>query len=145
MTTQNGLTGANITRLLDIVPSLAAGISFLVLSLAFVHEWAYYYVVGDQFQSLVGITDYFNSAIGWLPWVALGLCTVALWHLTDKTRHVPDDVKVAFYRAHRVRWFLDKAPIWMIFWLLLIAGAFQFFLGEVFSRPHVALIRFCLG
>ncbi len=40
------MTGANVIKLLQIIPTLAATISFVVLSLAFVHEWAFYYVIG---------------------------------------------------------------------------------------------------
>jgi hypothetical protein len=128
------MTGANLTKLLQIIPTLAAAISFVVLSLAFVHEWAFYYVIGGQFQQLVGITDYFNSAIGWLPWAALGLCTGAVLNLSSRTRDVSPDEKEKFYRAHRIRWVVDNVPKWFIFTTLVAAGAFQFLFGDWYVR-----------
>jgi hypothetical protein len=128
------MTGANLTKLLQIIPTLAATTSFVVLSLAFVHEWAFYYVIGGQFQQLVSITDYFNSAISWLPWAALGFCTGAIWSLTDKTRNDSPELKAAFYREHRIRWVTDNALKWIFFSSLVVAGASQFLLGDWYVR-----------
>ena len=128
------MTDSNLAKLLQIIPSLAAAISFTVLSLAFVHEWAFYYVIGGQFQSLMSITDYFNSAAAWLPWAALGGALAIILTLIDTTRHVPRDAKDAFYRKHRVRWVLDNAPMWSFTFVAVVAGAFQLFMGDWYIR-----------
>ena len=132
--------GERLNKLLGFVPSLAAALSFTVLAVAFVHEWAFYYVVGGQYQSLVGVTDYFNSAIGWLPWVVLGALIAALYSLTDHTRDVPDDIKAEFYKRHRVRWVLDHLPMWLVFWLGLTGGLIHFLIGDWYTRGLLVLV-----
>jgi hypothetical protein len=69
----------NLRQLISMVPNLLAATSFGVLMLAFVHEWAFYYTVGGDYQALLTVTDYFNSAVGWLPWFALGFILMSLF------------------------------------------------------------------
>jgi hypothetical protein len=49
------------------LPQLIAGASFFVLILAITHEFAYYQIVGSEFQSLMSATDYLVSSLSWLP------------------------------------------------------------------------------
>ena len=130
-------------RLLRSIPALAAALSFAVLSLAFVHEWAFYLVIGDHYQALMGVTDYFNSAIGWLPWVTLGGCLAAFWYLTDNLRHVPNAVKNEYYKQHPVIWFFNEGPNWMFritWWLLFLVGLFQFLFGDWYTNFALMLV-----
>jgi hypothetical protein len=106
----------------------------MVLVLAFVHEWAFYDVIGSQFRSLVSITDYFNSAIAWLPFAVVGLISALLWTLADPMRQIPTAIKDQYYQDHRVRWFFDKAPVQFLLWLLTAAGAFQLLFGDWYVR-----------
>lgn len=129
--------GESLATLLEMIPGVAAATSFLVLVLAFVHEWAFYYVVGGQYQSLVSITDYFNSAIGWLPWAGIGLVSALLWTLADPTRQVPSAIKDQYYKEHRVRWFFEQMPVRFMLWSLTIAGAYQLLLGDWYTRGAI--------
>jgi hypothetical protein len=132
--------GESLTALVGIVPSVTAAMSFMVLILAFVQEWAFYWVIGGQYQSLVSITDYFNSAIGWLPWAVIGFMTALAWTLVDPMQQIPEDVKAEFYKTHRVRWFMDRAPMWFIFWFGLLGGIFQLLLGDWYTRGFLELL-----
>ena len=136
------MTDSNLAKLLQIIPSIAAAISFAVLSLAFVHEWAFYFVIGGQFRPLMSITDYFNSAAAWLPWVALGAVISIIWRLTDKTRHVPQDAKDAFYKQHRVIWVRDNAPYWLFIFTGVVVGAFQLLVGDWYVRGALEISFF---
>src|SRR5215212_5203747 len=53
--------------------TVTAALSVLIVCLAFIHEWAYFRVVGMQFQALMSPSDYITSVIGWLPLFALGM------------------------------------------------------------------------
>src|ERR1700730_5272203 len=64
--------------IIDKLPQIIAGATFLVFVLAFVHEFAYFQVVGSQFQSLMTATDYLVSAISWMPFIGLVLFIVTL-------------------------------------------------------------------
>jgi hypothetical protein len=134
--------GESLTKLVGTVPNIVAAVSFLVLVLAFVHEWAYFHVIGGQNQSLLSITDYFNSAVGWLPWVGVGLAIATLMRLTDVTRHIPDDAKSAFYRKHKIRWVFERLPYHFVFWSLVLAGAFQFLFGDWYTRAALEFLVF---
>ena len=129
--------GESMSALLEIIPSVAAATSLMVLALAFVHEWAFYYVVGGQYQSLVSITDYFNSAIGWLPWAVLGLVTALLWTLADPMRKIPAAIKDQYYKEHRVSWFFYTVPVQFLLWSLTAAGAFQILFGDWYVRAAI--------
>jgi hypothetical protein len=129
--------GESMSVLLEIIPRVTAAASFMVLVLAFVHEWAFYYVIGNQFQSLVSVTDYFNSAITWMPWAGVGLVSALLWTLADPLQKVPTAVKDQYYKEHRVRWFIDKAPIGILLWSLTAAGAYQFLFGDWYTRAAI--------
>jgi hypothetical protein len=66
----------------DKLPQVIAGATFLILTLAIVHEVAYFAVVGWQFQSLMSATDYLVSALSWMPLVFVCILMVALLSLT---------------------------------------------------------------
>jgi hypothetical protein len=63
-------------------PQILAGATFLVLVLAIIHELAYFAVVGPQFQSAMTATDYFVSALAWMPLVVIVLLGTGLLLLT---------------------------------------------------------------
>jgi hypothetical protein len=72
--------------MLDRFPSLIAASTFLVLSLSVTHEWGYYSQFDQHIQALVSPSDYFSSALLWLPYVAvayflLTALTVLQWRL----------------------------------------------------------------
>jgi hypothetical protein len=68
-------------QMFDKLPQLIAGATFLVLTLAIVHEVAYFAVVGWQFQSLMSATDYLVSALSWMPLVLISFLVVAVLSL----------------------------------------------------------------
>lgn len=65
-------------KMLDKLPQIVAGVSFLVLVLAIVHEYAYFMVVGPQYQSLMSATDYLVSALSWMPFIGISLFIVGV-------------------------------------------------------------------
>ena len=67
-----------MTKIFDKLPQIVAGVSFMVLILAIVHEYAYFAVVGAQYQSLMSATDYLVSALSWMPLFAIVLFIVAI-------------------------------------------------------------------
>jgi hypothetical protein len=67
-----------MATILEKVPQLIAGATFLVLLLAVTHEWSYFDVVGHQFQSLMYATDYLVSALSWLPPIFISSLGLAL-------------------------------------------------------------------
>jgi hypothetical protein len=74
--------------MLDRFPSLLAASTFVVLSLSVTHEWGYYSQLDPHLQALVSPTDYFSSALLWLPYIAvtyfiLAVLTVLQWRLED--------------------------------------------------------------
>jgi hypothetical protein len=71
--------------MLDRFPSLLAASTFLVMSLSVTHEWGYYSQF-DHIQALVSPSDYFSSALLWLPYIAvtyfvLAVVTMLQWRL----------------------------------------------------------------
>lgn len=58
-----------VKQILESIPSAATAISLVVLTLAVIHETAFFLVVGYQLQALMSPTDYLFSALWWLPWV----------------------------------------------------------------------------
>lgn len=127
-------------KLMEAVPALAATISFVVLTLAFAHEWAFYSIVGTDFQALMSVADYFNSAVSWLPWAGLGFLSAMLWRLSDKTRNVPIEVKEYFYKQNRFRWMLDRGPLWMFYFVAFFGGGFQILFGDWYTRGAIEIL-----
>src|SRR4051794_700759 len=70
-----------MTKILDKLPQIVAGVSFFVLVLAIVHEYAYFAVVGAQYQSLMSATDYLVSALSWMPLLEIALFIDAIGFL----------------------------------------------------------------
>src|SRR5713101_2401776 len=58
---------------LDAIPKFVIGISFAVLSLSVVHEWAYFSVIGLRYLTFVSAADYLSNAITWLPAASIAL------------------------------------------------------------------------
>jgi hypothetical protein len=119
--------GESLSGLFGMIPAMAAATSFMVLVLAFIHEWAFYFVIGGQYQSLVSVTDYFNSAIGWLPWAVLGILTALLLELMDPARNIPLEDMDDYHRTHRLRWLFERAPLLFLFFAFTVTGAVEFF------------------
>jgi hypothetical protein len=67
--------------MIDRLPQVIAGVTFFVLALAITHEFAYFAVVGPQFQSLMTATDYLGSALSWMPLLAVLLFFTSLGFL----------------------------------------------------------------
>jgi hypothetical protein len=133
-----------MSNLLTVFPAIAAIVSFFVLSLAFVHEMAFYSVVGEKFQSLMGVTDYFSSAISWLPWGVFGFAIATVFHLTDPTRNVPENIKREFYKQHRIRWIWDRSPLWLVTTMVITLGSLQILFGDWYTRGMIELLLFFL-
>lgn len=129
---------------MEMVPVVVATVSFVVLTLAFVHEWAFYSVVGSEFQSLMSVADYFNSAVAWLPWAGLGFVVAIIWRLLDKTRNVPREIKEYYYKQNRIRWLLDRSPLWFFYFTAIGAGGFQFLFGDWYTRGALDLLFMAL-
>ena len=53
------------------IPALIALLSVFALIASVLHEWAYFSVIGPQYQALLTSTDYLAHAIFWLPLAAL--------------------------------------------------------------------------
>lgn len=105
---------------------LIASITFSVLILAFSHEWAYFSIVGEHFQSAMGVYDYFQASILWLPYLAIALFIYALMTLLEyRARHF--NVRPPFSE----NWFIDyfRADRTMFFFgiVFLLGGAVGFF------------------
>jgi hypothetical protein len=60
-----------------------AGITFSVLILAVAHEWAYFNIIGEQFQSMMGVYDYFQASTLWLPYVVIAAFIVFVTTILD--------------------------------------------------------------
>jgi hypothetical protein len=62
---------------LDSLPKVIGVLSFGLLALSTVHDWAYFLVVGPKLRSIQTTYDYVSNAIEWLPILALGLLPAA--------------------------------------------------------------------
>jgi len=122
--------------------TVTAALSVLIVCLAFIHEWAYFRVVGMQFQALMSPSDYITSVIGWLPLLALGM-TVP-WLNEMFTRRLegfrPLAEIRATYKTPRRAWWAYDAPYVMMGWILIVLGVVAgLFLPWSFSAPVLLL------
>jgi hypothetical protein len=68
-------------RIIEKSPQIFALVTFLVLVLAIIHEFAYFAVVGPQFQSLMTATDYLVSALSWMPTLGIAILVLTILSL----------------------------------------------------------------
>jgi hypothetical protein len=54
-------------KILEDFGKLLAFSSFVVLALAVTHEWAFFYIIGRQYQPLMTAYDYLTTTLSWLP------------------------------------------------------------------------------
>jgi hypothetical protein len=127
-----------VISVLKQLPTVAAAISFSILTAAFVHEWAFFYVIGVQYQAFMSVTDYFNSAVSWLPWAVVATAAGGLLAVTDPVRHIPKE----FYEAHPWRWYWDHGGYTFLGGMLVLAGLVQFLFGSWYARPGAMEILF---
>jgi hypothetical protein len=90
-------------KIIEKLPQLITGVSFLVLTLAIVHEISYFALVGPQFQSLMSATDYLVSALSWMPLLGVvlfltALATAAFARWTEGRTH---DEMISTSKAYR--------------------------------------------
>jgi hypothetical protein len=52
--------------MLDKLPSVLATASFFAIAMVVAHEWAYFSILGSEFQSFYSTSDYLNEFIVWL-------------------------------------------------------------------------------
>src|SRR5438128_664146 len=125
------MKGGGVLRALKLFPSIIGAVTFFILAAAFIHELAFYLVIGAQYQSLLSATDYFNSAVAWLPWAVVGLIIGGLFSYTDPGKHLPE----GFYKKHRLRWFRDRGFYTVTFGFIVFSGALQFLFGNWYASP----------
>jgi hypothetical protein len=126
------------------VSGVTAALTFAVLTLAFVHEWGFFFIVGRHFQSLLSFSDYFTSAIGWLPWSIVGLGVGAIFNFGEQRQFGFASIweRDAFYAKNRKLWFRDRFPFWLIVWSAFFGGGFQFLFGDWYSDPVIMSVEF---
>jgi hypothetical protein len=142
MATDQAPSEPTLLKTLADVSTLAAAISFGVLCIAFVHEWAYFGVVGRQFQSLMSPSDYVSSAISWLP-LAVGTFLIGylIEHFVRRTEGFRSEAEIAAtYPTVRRWWWVRQFP-WVVGrWLALVnAGLVLLVLNIYLAGPMVAL------
>jgi hypothetical protein len=122
--------------LLKAIPSAVAAVSFSVLSLAFVHEWSFYSTLGELLQPLMTVTDYFNSAIGWLPYCVVGAIIGILLRTAEHRSHnfASQEVRNAYYKQNRFWWLLNEAPMALLSLLIVVLGTAQLLFGNWYTR-----------
>jgi hypothetical protein len=123
----------NITKIITLL-------SFLVLVASTVHDWAYFYVVGDKFRSMQTTYDYVTNAIEWLPSFAFvtlmaGILGVAFGAFTtrDRSQFGFGDQAALYYEARNVQ-------VYAILFGLSLFSFIGFWLGSLpFSLSFLAL------
>src|SRR5947209_5946132 len=63
-----------VSDLLDNVPKAIALLSATALLLTIVHDWGYFWIVGNRYLSIQTPYDHLTNSIEWLPQALLSLC-----------------------------------------------------------------------
>jgi hypothetical protein len=122
-------------QLLEAAGKAAAALSLVVLWLAFSYEYGFFQVVGREFQSLFGPTDYFASATSWLPSAAIASAAGMVWHFLMR-RMEGFRSKSEMRATYKTRWgaFLGvDFPFKILGAVIVISGGVQL----LFDNPYL--------
>lgn len=127
--------GAVLGALLKYTPATIAAISFAVLCLAVTHEWAYFLVVGTQFQALMSATDYFTSSLFWLPLIIIGITGAALINLVLRRleNFRTEEEIAASFKSPKQAWRARRLPEVLSTTLIICLGLFQLIFENVYQ------------
>ena len=130
---------SSFLKTLGSISTITAASSFGIICVAFIHEWAYFGIVGRQFQSVISPSDYITNAIGWLPLFA---AAIAFAHTNDLfTRRLEGfrsqtEMRALYKTPKRAWWALD-AP-WVIGgWLFALSAVFALIAFNIYEGGSV--------
>ncbi|SDR45428.1 hypothetical protein SAMN05519103_03344 [Rhizobiales bacterium GAS113] len=67
---------------LEKVPQILAALTASILCLSIIHDEGFYWIVGRQFQELMGPSDYLSGALHWLPVVVIAVMLAGIAQLS---------------------------------------------------------------
>jgi hypothetical protein len=116
---------STLLKTLGSISTIAAALSFGVLSIAFIHEWGYFGIVGRQFQTFMSASDYVASAVGWLPlMVAVLVAAYVNEHFTRRLEGFRTESEIAAsFETPRRWWWAREAPWFFLPWIILFNAA----------------------
>ena len=78
--------GTGLKAFLEHFAAIVGAITVAILAMSLAHEYAYFMVIGSQFQTFLTTTDYLTNGVVWLPFAILFLYNWADW---GKLKDVP--------------------------------------------------------
>jgi hypothetical protein len=128
---------------LEQFPKLLAFSTFAILSIAVVHEWGYFVVVGWHFLALMTPLDYLTAALLWIPATVLIWGFMGLMAYQERVRREAAQLGL----APKLRWFERVTSFNVMFHLFGITFLFSAFVGFFLSTTHTSELAFayCLA